>query len=156
MKSLLLASGSLAVLGTLTGCAAENEALEPVSIFTTEVGDCFTTDADRTAAFLVSCDAPHVYEVSAVHPLDEGEYPGDDAVQALTEEICPDAFSSYTGGASAASADHASKAFAPTEAGWNEQGDREIICVVTSLYGSSETGSAKAVTWQGTSPEGTP
>lgn len=158
MKKSMLPACILAVAAavSLTGCAAEEDVNEPQSIFETKVGDCFTPDEGNTAAFVVPCAEAHLYEVAAVHPVEEANYPGDDAMQSLVDGTCPEAFLAYTGEAPAASTEWASMAFAPTEPGWNEQGDRAIICVVMSLYGEPETGSANRVTSQESTPEGTP
>lgn len=143
MKKLLPTLATFASIALLSGCAAPGDEAEPISIFDTEVGDCFTTDEDHTAAFIVPCTEPHMYEVSALHPIDVEEYPGDDTVQTLADETCPEAFLAYTGEVDTASTEWASMAFAPSEPGWEEQEQRQIVCVVTTLYGEPEPGSAK-------------
>lgn len=153
--SIRAVSVSVALLATLTlaGCAPNGE--EPVSIFELSAGDCFTPDDENTAAFRQPCAEPHMYEVSEVHPLDGDDYPGDEAVQDLVDEFCPAAFALVTGEVPAASEDYGSMAFTPSFEGWNEQGDRSIVCVVTPLYEDTKSGSAAAVPSEAPTPEGT-
>ncbi|SJM57399.1 hypothetical protein FM112_05250 [Gulosibacter sp. 10] len=149
------AIAALAGLG-LAGCAMQETSPEPVSVFSLSRGDCFSTDAEHTAAFVTPCSEPHLFEVTDVHPVEGDAFPGDEALQALTDELCPAAFADYTGGAPAASDSWAAMGFAPGEAGWDEQDDREIVCVVTPGDGAETSDSAQGVPSDYPTPEGTP
>ncbi|KAB1643530.1 septum formation family protein [Gulosibacter chungangensis] len=143
MKKSLLALALLPGLALLSGCAAPADEAEPIAIFHTEVGQCLNPDQDQTAAFIVPCDQPHLFEVTAVHPIEVADYPGDETIQTLVDETCPDAFFDYTGQAAAASTEWGSVAFAPRGSDWEEQDQRNIVCAVTSLDGEPASGSAK-------------
>ncbi|MGO1542819.1 MAG: septum formation family protein [Gulosibacter sp.] len=147
----IVASGAL-----LSGCAVQDEENEPISIFETGAGDCFTADEGNAFAYVVSCSEPHLYEVTTVVAVDGDSFPGDEAIQQLIDENCPQAFADFTGEAPATSTDWSSMAFAPSEGGWNEQGDRNIVCVVTPSNGEAASESAEGVTSEDPTPEGTP
>lgn len=64
------------------------------------VGTC-VNDADVADFFwglpVVDCDEPHDSEIYEIVDLPAGDYPGDDAVYALSDELCFDAFEPYVG-----------------------------------------------------------
>lgn len=61
--------------------------------------------------------------------MPEGEYPGEDAVMAAAEEGCLPAFEEFVGIAYDSS-ELEWFPLTPTESGWDEFGDREIVCAV--------------------------
>ena len=90
-----------------------------------EVGDCIvppdvtsdeTVDVERVRT--VDCSEPHDGEVVSVFELDGFTYPGDDVLFNRAFEQCPQ---------------ESSLVFYPTEESWS-QGDREVACVLESLF----------------------
>lgn len=132
LAGLLLVVAALAV-----GCTDE------VDVFELEVGDCFDQiepgDGTVESVTAVDCDQPHDHEVYATYDLDDGDWPGADAVRAEAEEGCRVRFEVYVG-APYADSELEAAAFWPTEASWQEHGDREVVCFLSdpddSLTGS--------------------
>jgi hypothetical protein len=115
---------------------------EDRSAFDLEVGDCIvppestpgeTVDVERVRT--VDCSEPHDAEVIAVFEIerDKGEgsmpsardplshlrYPGDETLFREAQQGCPPKSTFY---------------FYPTEESWTQMGDREVACVVESIY----------------------
>jgi len=111
-----------------TGVITASE--EGADIFAIQVGDCAgdLTTGELTELDVVPCADPHVSEAFASSDLDEGGYPGTEAIDAQAEEDCTAAFETFIG-----LPYQESELFAtwltPTEESW-EQGDREILCFV--------------------------
>jgi hypothetical protein len=105
------------------------------SAFSIKVGDCLD-DADiqgkTTTAPIVPCSDPHDSEAYAAFTLKDGDYPGDDAVQADADAGCSGtAFANFVGIASSDSTLQYSYYF-PTQDSW-AGGDREIMCTVYAV-----------------------
>ena len=142
-----------ALLLTLSGCAVVSDALGPgeTIVFDIAAGDCLN-DASETGDVstvpVIDCDKPHDSEVYAVIDMDDGEYPGDDAVVQQANDGCRAEFATFIG-IPAAQSRYMFNALYPTEDSWNG-GDREILCrvalvtdgeiqkVTGSLRGASE------------------
>ena len=121
---------------------------DEVSVYELDPGDCLSLPDDGDAPIeelpLRDCDEPHDAEVYAIADLttDAESYPGMDVVAANTERICRgDAFERYVG-TDVESSRYGYYYLFPSDESW-EQGDREYICMVISLDGSSLTGSAE-------------
>jgi hypothetical protein len=80
---------------------------------------------------IVPCDQPHTDEVYYIFDADDGDYPGDDALQTLATERCDTAFAEYVGIPYKDSVLD-NYWFVPTEASWNRLDDRTIQCIVYS------------------------
>ncbi|MFD4244238.1 DUF4190 domain-containing protein [Streptomyces sp. NPDC058525] len=117
-------------------------------------GDCFNTDNDLAgfqdeagvdAPFTVTvlpCDQPHEGETYAVFDLDDGPYPGKEAVTATTEERCSGTVLTDYVGPSATLPDNLEIfIYFPSEDTWG-RGDREVTCFLGDRSGSS-TGSVR-------------
>lgn len=106
-----------------------------LSAFSLEVGDCLNdlTDGVVLDVPAVPCADPHEGEVFALYDLDEGLYPGEEAIATDAETQCPERLASY---APAAAEDDNITFFYlyPTAESW-ATGDREIACVATFLDG---------------------
>jgi hypothetical protein len=118
-------------------------------VFSIKVGDCLN-DADVTGETsttpIVPCSKPHDSEAFQHFILDDGDYPGDDAVEQKGEEDCGGtAFTQFIGVPSDSST-IAYSYYYPTEESWGN-GDREIMCTVYQVDGSGNpvktTGSLK-------------
>lgn len=115
-------------------------------------GECFNSNqlggaqesVEVNDVELVSCDAPHFAEVTAVIPFDaasEDSFPGVETLNAFAIEECALAVSSYIG------ADLLSSGFdvislVPGEEAW-DAGDETVQCAVTRLDARAATGSAE-------------
>jgi len=122
-----------ALLLTLSGCAVVSDALGPgeTIVFDLSAGDCLNDAAesgDVSTVPVVDCSEPHDSEVYAVITMDDGDYPGDDAVVQQADDDCRTAFASFIG-VPAAQSRYMFNALYPTEDSWNG-GDREIVCRV--------------------------
>jgi Septum formation len=155
-----LATLGLATAIILTGCSALQGAaggVEPerdrdgqvteaaqANAFALRVGDCLNLDdAPATDAPVseevesvptVPCDQEHDGEVYAVEDMDEGEFPGDEAVATAAEEFCLSEFQDFVGVAYDESPLDFTT-FSPTEDSWNELDDRELLCIVVDPEG---------------------
>lgn len=120
-------------LGVVVACQ------EGKSAFDLEVGDCIVPpeiaageaiDVERVRT--VDCSEPHDGEVVAVFdiegnkgtpsardPLKLFRYPGEEAIWREAEQRCPPKTSLY---------------FYPTEESWTQMGDREVACVLESIF----------------------
>lgn len=135
--SLLLTAAVLA-----SGCSL----LGGGNVFELSVGDCFD-DTDGISGGEVSdvpvveCSEPHDNEVFHTFDLDDGDFPGDDAMMTQAEEVCVPAFEEYVG------TDYASSRLdifpiTPTEGSW-DTGDREIVCALYDVELAKLEGSMK-------------
>lgn len=113
------------------------------SAFEIKVGDCIN-DADVSGTVetvpIVACTEPHDSEAYASIIMDDGDFPGAEAVDSQAQSGCLDAFEGYVGNSYDNSKLEISYYY-PTEASWGT-GDREILCTLYDPAGQS-TGSAK-------------
>lgn len=139
MRSRLAVAG-LVLVSTVAACSGGN-------VFDLGVGTCFndpSTDGDATEVSdvpVVECTEEHDNEVYALFDLDEGVFPGADAVLEQSGEGCFDRFEAYVGAAYEDSRYDISSYF-PTSGSW-DQGDREVICYVYDVDRAKLTGTAK-------------
>ena len=143
--SLVLAGCSLLPGGNgSTGTDTGTE--EGDDVFSIEVGDCLN-DADVSEEVstvpIVECSEPHDSEAYDAGDLDDGDFPGDDAIGQAAELLCGPSFESFIGLGYEASAYDYSYYF-PTEESW-AAGDREVLCVAFADDASKITGSLKGI-----------
>lgn len=107
---------------------------ETVTFDELAVGQCipFMEWGDEVSELpIVPCDQPHTDEVYYIFDADDGDYPGDDALQTLATERCDTAFAEYVG-LPYRDSELDNYWFVPTEASWNRLDDRTIQCIVYS------------------------
>ena len=113
-----------------TGAATQDN--ENADAFTIKVGDCLNdssiTEEEVTTIPLVTCDKQHDTEVVSSILVEDGDYPGDDAIRVRADEECIAAFEDYVGFTYADSL-YDYGYYLPTEESW-AGGDREILCTV--------------------------
>lgn len=122
--------------GALAACTA--------SVLTLDVGTCFDDPEsfdEVTDVPVTDCADPHDNEVFSTFDIPDGDYPGDEAVNAAAENGCLAAFEPYVG------LDYASSVydigwFTPTQDSW-DAGDREVICFVYEVTFAKITGSVQ-------------
>lgn len=99
--------------------------------FAIAVGDCLNDgniDGEVTTVPTIACDQPHDSEAYASIIIDDGAYPGEDAILAQADDACRAEFDSFAG----ISYDESVLDFSyyyPTEGSWSG-GDREILCLI--------------------------
>ncbi|MDF9715456.1 septum formation family protein [Nocardioides sp. ChNu-153] len=141
---------ALAGMGALSACGSEDDATRDegtqevteagnADAFSLQVGDCFDDPegTEVTEVPAVPCAEPHDNEIFEAFDMDEGDWPGDDAVQAAVEEGCGGAFEAFVGTPYDTSALYLD-ALTPTEDSWTQGDDREILCVVFDPEGPVE------------------
>ena len=140
----LLVIGILVAVALATGGTATDR--DPVSGQVTEEssvslanlspGDCIESVAEDELRFsvpVVPCTEPHRSEVTAIETLSGDTYPGDEAVDEMSGNLCTDAAAAY-----APTAMEAGELdvfyFPPNRTGWN-RGDKTVICLVDDPAG---------------------
>ena len=116
------------------GTVPEGTGPRSVAVADLAVGDCFD-DVDGALnevaeVPVVPCDGPHANEVFAVLEQPGEEFPGAEEIRGLAEEGCSGAFEPYVG-ASLETSTLTPFPITPTAESW-EQGDRQVVCVLTS------------------------
>lgn len=145
-------TGCSALQGLLGGdTATRDEETDEVieggnaDVFTgVNVGDCFNdegTGSEISELPVVPCNELHDNEVFFKFDMEDGEWPGDDAVGTAGEETCGPEFEKFAGIAEAEST-LSWFAIQPTEETWTSMEDREIIC---SIYEYDEAGNTVQV-----------
>lgn len=148
---LMLMLGGCATIGQLLGGGAPerdeetNQVTESgdVDVFELRVGDCLNLGdtGELSSATVVPCDQPHTQEIFHEFQLDDGDWPGDEAIETAAEEGCYAAFEGFVGVPYEESVlDYVF--LSPLEEGWNDPGveDRLVQCVI---YEPGEGGPAQ-------------
>lgn len=140
-----LAAASLALAGcSLLGNPEPQEtsgAGEDQDVFSIKVGDCLNdggATGEVSTVPTIACSEPHDSEAFASILMDDGDFPGDQAVQDEAVAECTIEFETFVG----VDYDSSELDFAyyfPTEESW-ANGDREILCLIVDPDGQS-TGS---------------
>ena len=149
-RPLALGAGLLASFVLLAGCGlldgppeaqrdepgGEITASSDAGVFSLQVGDCLdeaptesTESVEVESVPVVPCSEPHTGEVFAEHQLEEGDYPGDEAVQQTGLDHCHSVFAEFVGLTYEESALEL-WAFFPTEESWTSSDDRTVHGVV--------------------------
>lgn len=107
------------------------------------LGDCFNDPGSAVDSVdVVPCDELHHFELYHWFDLDDGAYPGVDAMEDLWIQGCLVEFESFVGAPFDESQFDISAIF-PTEQTWDDLSDREVMCSVTALGELGSTGSAR-------------
>ncbi len=99
--------------------------------FAIAVGDCLNDgnlDGEVTTVPTIDCAQPHDSEAYASILIEDGPYPGEDAILAQADADCQTAFNDFAG----INYDQSALDFSyyyPTEGSWGS-GDREILCLI--------------------------
>lgn len=115
---------------------ADIEGAEMVAFENLEVGDCipyveYEPTDDIYEIPVVPCDLPHTDEVYFIYEVEDGEFPGDDALFDATFERCVAEFEAFIGIRYEASELEVYN-YQPTKASWNRWNDRTVQCIVYS------------------------
>ena len=114
-----------------------------VDAFEVRVGDCFDDtgfgEDEISEVPGVPCADPHDNEVYALFDV-SGEWPGDERIEQLAYEGCYERFEATIGKSYEDSMIDYTVIY-PSEGSWNEQDDREVICVGYHMEYEKLTGS---------------
>jgi len=111
-------------------------------VFSVAVGDCLNDDGvegEISSVPKIDCSEPHDSEAFASVELDEGDYPGEDAIFAEAGSACEAQFDAFVGISYSESVFDFSYYY-PTPESW-ASGDREIICLIFDPAGKITSGS---------------
>lgn len=133
ISTTLAALAGVGLISSIAACGGQ--------VATAEVGDCVVTadiPDDVTEIPTVDCSEAHDAQVVGKFDLDDGDFPGTDAVQSAAEEGCMSEFESFIGAAYADSSLEVSYVY-PTEQTWDQANDREVICFAISAEDATES-----------------
>lgn len=149
------ASTTTAPSGTVPATVAESTTTEPpaepsttvggqLDVFSLQVGDCVFDSPESEVETLdaISCSEDHDLEVYALFDLPDGDFPGNAEVDIAAENGCLERFDAYVGIAYAESV-YGFTYLTPLEDGWNNLGDREVVCLLGRIDGEPNIGSAE-------------
>ncbi|MCX5397720.1 septum formation family protein [Streptomyces sp. NBC_00102] len=142
-----------------SGCSVVDSAKEGIkkasreeSVFSLGMGDCYNPNtkpaaegdemAEEFAVEVVPCAEPHDGQVFGEFKVDDGAYPGDDAIVEAADTRCPVEQLKFAPDAWALPAGVSSSYYQPTKESW-ATGDRLITCTFTKDSGKI-TGSLKS------------
>lgn len=155
-RAVALAGSTIVLSAALTGCGIAGSVFsggdaqrdedgnvtqeKEIDIFSLKVGDCLSADAltggETSSAPVVPCDQPHPYEVYAEFELEDGEFPGTDAIEAPAMEFCDTEFEKFVGvGYQESALDYTW--FEPTAESWSAD-DRLVQCIIGDPAGDVE------------------
>lgn len=133
-------AGACIVLGLgLTACSKE------VAANDLEVGDCIENEDTLNSADVeaIDCDEDHVFELIGRFDVDDGDFPGAEALAEEGVACTEDIFEDYVGVPYAESAEVFATPVPPSEETWDEADDRTILCVAHTQDLASTTGSVE-------------
>ena len=111
---------------------------EVVNPFDLEVGDCITevqAGEEFSRVQTVPCSEPHSEEIYAVVTLPEGDFPGDEAIDAQTKDVCVAEFEGFVGLSYAESVLVFNYSW-PLKETW-DAGERGVVCSVSDPDGDT-------------------
>lgn len=132
-RTALALVGAVGVTASLAACGSQ--------VATAEVGACVNTsdfEGEITEIPTVDCSEEHDAQVFHTFDLDDGDYPGDEAIGTAAQEECLPAFEEFVG------ADYQESSLdiniiPPSQETWDEADDREVICIAYTMDGSTST-----------------
>ena len=150
----LSAGMGLVLLLTVAGCGLLEPGIErgeggailtagDLKAFDLRLGDCFNAaDAREVESVAVMpCSDDHDFEIYHVFQLDDGAYPGQEAIEDEWVDRCLARFEPFVGLSYDTSVLDISALF-PTEESW-KQDDREVLCALTAVDELPRAGSAR-------------
>lgn len=133
VRTTLAVVGAVGLSASLAACGSQ--------VATAEVGSCVNTsdfEGEITEIPTVDCSEEHDAQVFHLFDMDDGDFPGDDAISTAAEEQCLPAFEEFVGtGYQESSLDI--NFIGPSQDTWDQADDREVICVLYTMDGSTST-----------------
>jgi len=140
----LVALISVGCLGA--SCSDDDNEAAVIDVGTSAVGTCLAFDpdvgAEVTSLPTVECSEPHSHEIFAVVVSDASVYPGLEALEATAQTKCLAQFEDFVG-ISAFDSTLFFSWLVPTLDSWDNEDDREIICVIGEGTGAPLVGSVR-------------
>jgi hypothetical protein len=145
----LIAALALAVTGCDDDEADPNEPQEqPVLEVQTNTTEpvCMQVEEDLPPEVenlpIIGCDVAHTHEIFATVESEEQVYPGVDALGEFVQVECLERFEPFVG-TSAFDSTLSYTWLVPTLSGWNDEDDREVLCVLMARDGAELVGSMR-------------
>ncbi|KJQ54600.1 DUF2510 domain-containing protein [Microbacterium sp. SA39] len=115
---------------------SEIEGAEMLPFADLQVGDCiplveYDGEDEIFEVPVVPCDLPHTDEVFFIYQLDDGDYPGDDAIYEIAWDGCAAEFEGFVG-LSYEESEFDIYNYTPTKASWTRMNDRTVHCIIYS------------------------
>lgn len=133
VRTTLAIVGAVGVSASLAACGSQ--------VATAEVGDCVNTsdfEGEVTEIPTVECSEEHDAQVFHLFDMEDGDFPGDDAISTAAEEQCLPAFEEFVDtGYQESSLDI--NFIGPSQDTWDQADDREVICILYTMDGSTST-----------------
>ena len=144
ISTTLAAMAGVGLIASIGACGA----LGGGQVATAEVGDCIVTaemgEDEITEIPTVDCSEAHDAQVVGKFDLEDGDFPGTDAIETAAEEGCVTQFESFIGTPATDSSLTVSYIF-PTEDTWNQADDREVLCFAVSAEDATESWEGAAI-----------
>lgn len=151
-RRILSAFALTVAAAALAGCSLLESVVSGVpegeaDVFTLAVGDCLndlSSPDEVTSVPTVDCSEPHDSEVFARSDSTATEFPGDQALFDELDAFCQgDAFTQFVGIPYADSI-YGTSGYVPTQASWDSNNDRELLCTIGDPNGQT-TGSLAGI-----------
>ena len=119
-----------------------------VDAFNMRVGDCFDDgstfdDSEVNSVAGIPCAQPHDNEVYALFDVTQTSFPGE-AIAEIAHEGCLARFEGFVGKDYDSSQLDIATLY-PSRESWQQQNDREVVCVVYDMDANKLTGSVKGL-----------
>ncbi|HLS64853.1 MAG TPA: septum formation family protein [Ruania sp.] len=133
-RTALAVVGAVGVSASIAACGGQ--------VASADVGTCMNSsdfEADEiTEIPEVDCSEEHDAQIFHKFDMDDGDFPGRDAIQTAAGEECVPAFEEFVGtGYQESSLDI--NFIGPSEDTWDQADDREVICYLYTMDGSTST-----------------
>ncbi|WP_277050469.1 septum formation family protein [Ruania albidiflava] len=140
MKTARIARAALALVGAV-GVTASMAACGG-QVASADVGTCVNSsdfEGDEVTDIPeVDCSEEHDAQIFHKFDMDDGDFPGNDAIRSAAEEQCVPAFEEFVGtGYQESSLDISY--IGPSEDTWDQADDREVLCFLYTMDGSTST-----------------
>ena len=133
VRTTLAVVGAVGVTASLAACGSQ--------VATAEVGACVNSsdlEGEITEIPTVDCSEEHDSQVFFLAEMTDDEFPGQEGVQAAAEEQCLPAFEDFVGATYEESSLDISY-IGPSQETWDQADDREVICILYTMDGSTST-----------------
>jgi Septum formation len=153
VRGFVVAAVGIVAVGVLgTACSGDDDVTKPhnqkVLDIDVNTGQpvCMEVTEDLPAEVsklpIIDCAQPHSHEIYATVTSKESVYPGVDALGSFAQVQCLSTFEDFVG-ISAFDSDLSYTWLVPSLKSWNDDKDREVLCVLTRRDGAKMTGSMK-------------
>lgn len=133
-RTALAVVGALGVTASIAACGGQ--------VASADVGACINSadvsGDEITDIPTVDCSEEHDAQVFFKFDMDDGDFPGNEAVSTAAQEKCIPAFGDFVG------TDYQESSLdirfiGPSQDTWDQADDREVICFLVTMDGSTST-----------------